>query len=816
MTTAQSAIANTAPAIEYNVAAGTLTQALNQFALQSGVKVSVDSQKLAGLYSPGLQGKYSVLDGFAKLLKNTPYQIQKIDQGYTIIEKIKIPSTQARDMGQLKTIDVNTNGQLNSDANAVQLPVIEVTAENDSYTAKPVSIGGKTARDFKEVQQSVSVITAKRIKDQNLNNLTDVLEQTTGININKMGNSERSIYSRGLTITSVQFDGGAPSYLDHNLVGNTLPDMAAYDQVEVLRGSDGLFSGSGEAGGTINLVRKRPLDHFQFKTDTSVGSWDHYRQQFDVTDALNQAGTVRGRFVAAQENQHYYYDVAKDKTSNLYGIIEADLGDQTKFAVGVNYLKRDSVPNYFGMPRYSTGQELGVSKKTNYTTPWSYYDTERTQIFTEITQKIADNWQLKINGSWEKNKVDKNYTWFIGSVGLNGIGNGYYYTQERGDSIQKLLDVTLTGSFDIWGHKQELAIGANWQDLNQKSTSIDHGSISLDVINFDPDDYPASAWSSDGYSISNPYGQKQWGGYLSLRSELTSKLHSIIGGRYSNYHNVYYNYSYDNDGTYTGLYSWDYKKNNIWTPYFGLTYDLLPNTSLYTSYASVFKPQNSIGIDGKFIDPIEGNSIEIGTKNTWLDGRLNSSLALYQTNRENEAVAVGKIDNIQRYAPSAKIQVRGVEAELTGNINTNWDFTAGYTWSLAKYKEGYARDGQRYNAANYPRHLFKLWTMYRPESMEKLRFGGGVNLRSAQEVSGTVKVYDSSGTQTGTADYTYNSPFLAVFGLRAEYDINKNWNVGLNINNVFDRTYFSRLSGTNYGNIYGDPRNFMLTISGKY
>ncbi|GAA5001634.1 hypothetical protein GCM10023206_04190 [Acinetobacter puyangensis] len=108
--TTQSAIANTAPAIEYNVAAGTLTQALNQFALQSGVKVSVDSQKLAGLHSSGLQGKYLIAEGFAELLKNSPYQIQKIDDGYTIVEKIKTLPTQARDMGQLKPIDVYTQG----------------------------------------------------------------------------------------------------------------------------------------------------------------------------------------------------------------------------------------------------------------------------------------------------------------------------------------------------------------------------------------------------------------------------------------------------------------------------------------------------------------------------------------------------------------------------------------------------------------------------------------------------------------------------------------------------------------------------------
>ena len=40
------------------------------------------------------------------------------------------------------------------------------------------------------------------------------------------------------------------------------PDLREYDRVEILRGSDALFSGNGSPGGTISPVRKRPLARF--------------------------------------------------------------------------------------------------------------------------------------------------------------------------------------------------------------------------------------------------------------------------------------------------------------------------------------------------------------------------------------------------------------------------------------------------------------------------------------------------------------------------------------------------------------------------
>jgi len=54
-----------------------------------------------------------------------------------------------------------------------------------------------------------------------------------------------------------------------------------------------------------------------------------------------------------------------------------------------------------------------------------------------------------------------------------------------------------------------------------------------------------------------------------------------------------------------------------------------------------------------------------------------------------------------------------------------------------------------------------------------------------------------------------------VFDLRAGFDVDSNWRVALSVNNVFDKVYYEALESTLSG-WYGEPRNWMLRIDGRY
>jgi len=50
-----------------------------------------------------------------------------------------------------------------------------------------------------------------------------------------------------------------------------------------------------------------------------------------------------------------------------------------------------------------------------------------------------------------------------------------------------------------------------------------------------------------------------------------------------------------------------------------------------------------------------------------------------------------------------------------------------------------------------------------------------------------------------------------VLGLRVAYRYSSKFSVALNLNNVLDKKYYSGIRGVDFGNVYGEPRNFMLS-----
>jgi outer membrane receptor for ferric coprogen and ferric-rhodotorulic acid len=51
--------------------------------------------------------------------------------------------------------------------------------------------------------------------------------------------------------------------------------------------------------------------------------------------------------------------------------------------------------------------------------------------------------------------------------------------------------------------------------------------------------------------------------------------------------------------------------------------------------------------------------------------------------------------------------------------------------------------------------------------------------------------------------------------LRAGFDVDRNWRVALSVNNVFDKIYYEAMESSLHA-WYGEPRNWMLQIDGRY
>ncbi|MCP1636319.1 TonB-dependent receptor [Kerstersia gyiorum] len=78
------AAAAAAPSHSYAIPADSLSNVLAEFAARAGVALSFDPAMLDGLRSSGLQGEFSVAQGFGRILAGTGFEVERRANGYAV------------------------------------------------------------------------------------------------------------------------------------------------------------------------------------------------------------------------------------------------------------------------------------------------------------------------------------------------------------------------------------------------------------------------------------------------------------------------------------------------------------------------------------------------------------------------------------------------------------------------------------------------------------------------------------------------------------------------------------------------------------
>lgn len=794
--------------VSYDIPAGNLDQALSRFGAQSGAQIAVNGELTAGLRSPGVNGEHSASAALAALLAGTG------------LEAI-------RDAGGEYSLRHSARGQ----GGVTQLAPVTVSGYGDSstegsgsYAASRVSMS--KGQELREIPHSVTVITRQRIEDQNLTTLTDVLDKTTGLTLQRAGNSagsslgnDTNFYSRGFPVSNVQIDGGAPMETSMNGFGSISQiDMAQYDHVEFLRGVDGLFSSTGDPGGTVNLVRKRAKAETQGSFASTVGSWNNYRVEGDITGALNASATLRGRAGLAYQDRDFFYDTAKMRTRLVYGSLEFDLTPRTLLTLGASYQDGDGIPDFAGLPRYTNGKDLGLSRRTALIPGWAYTRDSTREVYAKVEHSFNDNWSVNANAMYSNMRRDHSGAFGFGGVDpITRQGNYLYSYPEVNDMDRLALDVNVKGAVDAFGRRHMFLLGADYQrGKADSSQSMGYQGEPIDVFNpvWPATDLPASPLKDSYYTTEKRalYGMARFG--------LTDAMHLIAGGRYSNY--SYKNDSWETNGSGYRQGLRHLKESDVFTPYVGLTYDVLEDWTAYASYAETFKPQymqRKGPQPGTPLDAVEAKNYELGLKGDVFGGRANATFAIYRIEQNG---AAAEDPNYPRswgafnccYINQGKVVSQGFEAELAGEVAPGWQLSAGYT-----YNNNSDREANQSFSTITPRHMIKLWTTYRlPERLNAWSLGGGVIAQSATFTRGTAASYNASSGQWDGEDvpFEFTQGGYAVWSARVDYRINPQWSLALNVNNLFDKHYYSGVGTSASGNFYGEPRSYYLTLRGTF
>lgn len=666
------------------------------------------------------------------------------------------------------------------------------TEDTTAYTAQETTVASKLPVALKDIPQSVSVVTRQRIEDQNLTTLEDALQQVTGVTVTPNGTDTSQYRSRGYTLNSA-ID-GVPVY--SGLSGSEQFDLAIYDRVEVLRGPTALLNGSGDPGGTVNVVTKKPRDRFALNGTLSAGSWDNYRSELDVTGPLNESGSLRGRAVGIWQDRDFFYDRTHQEKKVFYGVLEYDLTPDTTLSITfADQINRIQAP-YYGLPAYTTGALLDVSRSLNPTPDWAWSDSHTQEYVAGIEQRFDNGWTA--TSKFRYLDKDSGYKDSFVSSGVDPDTHtvSYWYNRQFDSEHRRYgLDLYAGGPFQLLGREHQALIGYNYDDYEYQYAGYNRaGARQTGISLFDPS-------AVREYDVTPTTGNLtrtiQSGVYGQTRLQLLDPLTWVIGGRVSNF--TIRNRSIS--PSIPTAWSKGASVNGEITPYTGLIYAVTPQVSLYGSYSDIFIPQDEQRADGSPLDPRKGKQYETGVKGSFFDGALNASVALFQINDINRPMA--DLNNPDSYLAAGEVRSRGWETEVSGSPLPGWDITAGYTFLLTRYLEDDTESGTF--SLGEPKHSFKLWSHYRLAGGQLNGLGIGGGLIATSSYSGV----------RNNADERFQGGY-ALFNAAISYPINKHLTVSLNGENLTDRKYYASVGGLNTYNIYGAPRNFTLSLRAKF
>ncbi|MGU1867881.1 Fe(3+)-pyochelin receptor FptA [Pseudomonas aeruginosa] len=674
-----------------------------------------------------------------------------------------------------------------------ELPDMVISGESTSATQPPgVTTLGKVPLKPRELPQSASVIDHERLEQQNLFSLDEAMQQATGVTVQPFRLLTTAYYVRGFKVDSFELD-GVPA-----LLGNTASspqDMAIYERVEILRGSNGLLHGTGNPAATVNLVRKRPQREFAASTTLSAGRWDRYRAEVDVGGPLSASGNVRGRAVAAYEDRDYFYDVADQGTRLLYGVTEFDLSPDTLLTVGAQYQHIDSITNMAGVPMAKDGSNLGLSRDTYLDVDWDRFKWDTYRAFGSLEQQLGGGWKGKVSAEYQEADSRLRYAGSFGAIDpQTGDGGQLMGAAYKFKSIQRSLDANLNGPVRLFGLTHELLGGVTYaQGETRQDTArfLNLPNTPVNVYRWDPHGVPRpqiGQYTSPGTTTTT-----QKGLYALGRIKLAEPLTLVVGGRES---------WWDQDTPATR-----FKPGRQFTPYGGLIWDFARDWSWYVSYAEVYQPQADRQTwNSEPLSPVEGKTYETGIKGELADGRLNLSLAAFRIDLENnpqEDPDHPGPPNNPFYISGGKVRSQGFELEGTGYLTPYWSLSAGYTYTSTEYlKDSQNDSGTRYSTFT-PRHLLRLWSNYDlPWQDRRWSVGGGLQAQSDYSV-------DYRGVSMRQGGY-------ALVNMRLGYKIDEHWTAAVNVNNLFDRTYYQSLFNPNWNNRYGEPRSFNVSLRGAF
>jgi iron complex outermembrane receptor protein len=258
--------------VSFNVPKSDLKAALDKFISQSGVSLFYRVDDVQSKATEGVQGTMEPEDALAKLLQGNALSFVKDANGAMVISK------------------ASDTSQVTSEAAPEVIAEVVVTAEKRSNSAQKTAI-------------AMNVFDSSTLKRNGISSLQDLANLSPSIQfaqnqdaavITIRGVASRDDSEVGDPAVAVDTDG---FYVQRPVGLNAT--MFDLERVEALKGPQGTLYGRNATGGVINIIAQKPKSYFEASASVDIGNYSTRNVEamvnFPLTDTLSLrlSGTSR-------------------------------------------------------------------------------------------------------------------------------------------------------------------------------------------------------------------------------------------------------------------------------------------------------------------------------------------------------------------------------------------------------------------------------------------------------------------------------------------------------------------------------------------
>ncbi len=785
-----------------------LDGALQQLAKQCGLQVIFFSRVTEGVAAPAIEGAYTLSAAMEELLAGSQLTFRVLNA-----QTVEVQPRQAKPVERSRARSHSREPLESVVPNSAPLDEVVVVGLAEQLVATRI------ATPLHEIPQTISIVTREQIRQQNSLDLGDVMTRVTGVTTTRVSSLEQEYFARGYQITSIHVDGGAaldPTFAGLAPVALVQADLSEFDHVEVMRGSDALFTGNGNPGGTLSLIRKLPQRSFSLEANATLGSWDKRRIEVDVTGPIAFDGALRARADVVHGNTNYFYEDASAERTKVFAVVAWDITPDAMLIAGGSHQSDDLVPFSGGLQRNEDGSDPQLPRDTSFVFDWQRQRNRTTEGYLQYRQAFGGALSFRANAAGWRTTTEFAEGRFAGDIysETQGLGTPEFNMSNSPAVLEQVTaDATLTGVFNWFGLRQEFAIGADFTRAKSalSTASFESQTPLTNVHDFDPALYPDPRGTIVPWAeLSGDITVDQYGAFASARIYLNDEW-SVIGGARTA------GFAFNSQLEVT-LFGMDYaagthhSDSQIVTPFVGVVYSPGDRYSLYASYADIYgNPGFLAKPDGQQLEMRHGITVEAGIKGRWSGGALTGSLAIYSVDQNNSLMylvpGIPGVDSAGLCCFAGETsRSQGVDVDLSGEVRPGWRLGVGYS-----FNENARPGGVQYSDVT-PKHLLKAWTSVRlPGGLNRWTVGGSLHAQS-RTASSNQDRDDSGAFRTVEGE----QEAYAVLDLRAGFEIDPNWQLALTVNNALDKIYYESIGPASFRNWYGEPRNVTLRIDGRF